>query len=92
MLALAVLTRSSRLTRPLVIGFALIVVLAAGPRLTLGSDPTPARKRQFLAYARQAGAGAVLVEQSWSAPWMDNFNRMGLHGTRVGGMIVYRTA
>ena len=36
-LALAVLTWSSRLTRLLVIGFALIVVLAFGPRLTIGS-------------------------------------------------------
>jgi hypothetical protein len=56
------------------------------------SDPTPARERQFRAYVRQAGVGAILVERAWSAPWMDIFSRMGLHGTRVGGMIVYRTA
>ena len=56
------------------------------------SDPTAARERQFRAYVRQAGVGAILVEQAWSAPWMDIFSRMGLHGMRVGGMMVYRIA
>ena len=55
-------------------------------------DPTAARERQFRAYVRQAGVGAILVERAWSAPWMDIFSRMGLHGTRVGGMMVYRIA
>jgi hypothetical protein len=54
--------------------------------------PTPARERQFRAYVRQAGVGAILVERAWSAPWMNVFSRMGLHGTPVGGVIVYRTA
>ena len=31
------------------------------------------------------------VERAWAAPWMQIFSRMGLHGTSVGGMIVYRT-
>jgi len=52
--------------------------------------PTPARERRFRAYVHQAGIGAILVEQAWAAPWMQIFSRMGLHGTRVGGMIVYR--
>ncbi len=56
------------------------------------SHPTPARERQFRAYVRQAGVGAILVERAWSAPWMQIFSQMGLHGTLVGGMIVYRTA
>ncbi len=54
--------------------------------------PTPARERRFRAYVHQAGVGAILVEQAWAAPWMRIFSRMGLHGTRVGGVIVYRTA
>jgi hypothetical protein len=54
--------------------------------------PTPGRERQFRAYVRQSGVGAVLVEQAWSAPWMKVFNRMGLHGTQVGGVIVYPTS
>jgi hypothetical protein len=54
--------------------------------------PTPARERQFLAYVHQAGVGAILVERAWAAPWMSVFGRMGLHGTPVGGVIVYRTA
>ncbi len=53
--------------------------------------PTPARERQFRAYVRQAGVGAILVERAWSAPWMNVFGRMGLHGTQVGGVIVYPT-
>lgn len=54
--------------------------------------PTPARERQFRAYVHQAGVGAILVERAWAAPWMQIFSRMGLHGTSVGGVIVYRTA
>jgi len=52
--------------------------------------PTPAVERSFLAYVHRAQVGAILVEQAWSAPWMRVFAQMGLHGTRVGGMIVYR--
>jgi len=55
-------------------------------------DPTRAAQRQFRAYVRQAGVGAILVEQNWASPWMQIFSRMGLHGTPVGGMIIYRTA
>jgi hypothetical protein len=54
------------------------------------TSPTPALIRQFRAYVRQAGVGAVLVEQAWSSPWMQIFSRIGLHGTPAGGMIVYR--
>jgi hypothetical protein len=53
--------------------------------------PTPARERQFLAYARQARVGAVIVEDAWAAQWMDIFSRMGLHSTHAGGVTLYRT-
>jgi hypothetical protein len=53
--------------------------------------PTPARERQFRAYVHQAGVGAILVERAWAAHWMKVFSAMGLHGTPVGGVIVYRT-
>ena len=53
--------------------------------------PTPAAERQFRAYVHQAGVGAILVERAWQAPWMKVFRRMGLPGTLVGGVIVYRT-
>jgi hypothetical protein len=53
--------------------------------------PSPGAEQQFRRYVRQAGVGAILVEQAWSAPWMRIFSRMGLHGTPVGGMIVYPT-
>jgi hypothetical protein len=55
-------------------------------------DPTRAAEQQFRAYVRQAGVGAILVEQNWASPWMQVFSRMGLHGTPAGGVIVYRTA
>jgi hypothetical protein len=53
--------------------------------------PTPARERRFRAYVHRARVGAIIVEQAWAAPWMQIFSRMGLHGTPVGGVIVYRT-
>ncbi len=56
------------------------------------SDPTPAKERQFRAYVHRSGVGAIIVERAWAAPWMQIFSRMGLHGTPVGGVIVYRTA
>jgi hypothetical protein len=52
--------------------------------------PTPAREQRFRAYVHRAGVRAILVERAWAAPWMQIFSRMGLHGTSVGGMIVYR--
>jgi len=52
--------------------------------------PTPAREQRFRAYVHRAGVGAILVERAWAAPWMQIFSRMGLHGTLIGGMIVYR--
>ncbi len=54
--------------------------------------PTRDRERRFLAYVHRAGVGAILVERAWSAPWMNVFSRMGMTGTSVGGVILYRTA
>jgi hypothetical protein len=53
--------------------------------------PTPAREREFLDFTRQAGVGAVIVEDAWAANWMSIFNRMGLDSIHVGGVTVYRT-
>jgi hypothetical protein len=53
--------------------------------------PTRDRERRFLAYVHQAGVGAILVERAWSAPWMNVFSRVGLTGTSVGGVTIYRT-
>jgi hypothetical protein len=36
--------------------------------------------------------GAILVEQAWEFPWIHNLNSLGLHGTSVGGVIVYPIA
>jgi len=56
------------------------------------NHPTPAREQRFRAYIHDAGVGAIIVERAWAAPWMQVFSRMGLHGTPVGGVIIYRTA
>jgi len=55
------------------------------------SHANPARVRGFQDYVRQAGIGAVIVEQAWAEPWMNVFARIGLHGTSVGGMTIYTT-
>ena len=60
--------------------------------VTALKHPTRATEQQFRAYVHQAGVGAILVEQAWAEPWMRIFSRIGLHGTPVGGVIVYRTA
>jgi len=60
--------------------------------VTALKHPTRATEQQFRAYVHQAGVGAILVEQAWAEPWMRIFSRIGLHGTQVGGVIVYRTA
>jgi hypothetical protein len=46
---------------------------------------------QFQQYVRQAGVGAILVEQTWAEPWMSVFGQMGLHGTSAGGVTLYLT-
>lgn len=53
--------------------------------------PTKVSERQFLAYTRQAGVGAVIVDDAWAANWMNIFSRMGLDSTRVDGVTIYRT-
>ena len=61
-------------------------------QVALLSHSTPARVRGFQEYVKQAGIGAVIVEQAWAEPWMSVFARIGLHGTSVGGVTVYPTA
>ena len=60
--------------------------------LTLIANPSKAADRMFEAYLRSAGVGAILVEQAWAYPWIPNLTRLGLHGTPVGGIIVYPVA
>ena len=55
------------------------------------THPDPEAVREFKDYVREAGVGAILVEQAWAEPWMSVFSRIGLHGTSVGGVIVYPT-
>jgi hypothetical protein len=59
--------------------------------VALLSDPNPAREQGFFSYMHKSGVGAIIVERAWSQKWMDIFGKLGLRGTTVGGVIVYRT-
>ncbi len=44
----------------------------------------------FEDYLRATGIGAILVEQAWEDPWMQNFStKYGMHGTSAGGVTIY---
>ena len=60
--------------------------------LTLVANPSKVADRMFESYVRSAGVGAILVEQAWEFPWIPNLNKLGLHGTSVGGVTVYPIA
>jgi hypothetical protein len=54
------------------------------------NDPSPLHIRRFQTYVRTEGIGAIIVERSWAEPWMlTSFGKAGLHGTSVGGVIIY---
>jgi hypothetical protein len=53
------------------------------------THPTRDTEGQFQSYVREAGVGAILVEQTWAEPWMSVFGRMGLRGTSAGGVTLY---
>ena len=74
------------------INASLTPVDAVPHQLTLVAHPSKGADRVFEAYLRSAGVGAILVEQAWEFPWIHNLNSLGLHGTSVGGVIVYPVA
>jgi hypothetical protein len=56
------------------------------------SEPSPAREREFFSYIHAAKVGAIIVERAWSEEWMYVFGKLGLRGTTVGGVTIYRTS
>jgi hypothetical protein len=56
------------------------------------SDPSPAREREFFRYVHVAQIGAIIVERAWSEKWMYVFGQLGIQGTTVGGVTIYRTS
>jgi hypothetical protein len=56
--------------------------------VTLLAHPSRAAVAMFDDYARSSGLGAIVVEQSWAAPWM-NLGKLGMHGTSAGGVTIY---
>ena len=58
--------------------------------LTLAAHPSQAADQMLADYLRSSGVGAILVEQAWEEPWMQNLNsKLGMHGTSAGGVTVY---
>ena len=61
--------------------------------IAVAAHPSQAADRIFQDYLRKSGVGAILVEQAWEEPWMrDLSTRYGMHGTSVGGVIIYPVA
>ena len=56
------------------------------------SYPTPAREQEFFRYVHRTGIGAIIVELASSEKWMLVFGKLGLRGTTVGGVTVYRVS
>jgi hypothetical protein len=52
---------------------------------------TPQLVAQFEAYVRQQGIGAVLVDIKHEPQWIGIFQKVGLHGHVVGGVLIYPT-
>ena len=52
---------------------------------------TPMGVREFEAYVRNSGLGAVLLDQRHEPQWVGIFNRIGLRSQSRGGVIVIRT-
>ena len=61
--------------------------------ITLAANPDRVADQMFEDYLRSAGVGAIIVEQAWEDPWMMNLaTKLGMHGTSVGGVIIYPVA
>ncbi len=61
------------------------------PPVAALTQPTRDTLRQFQDYLRDAGVGAILIDQAWAEPWMSLIGWTGMHGTSVGGVTVYPT-
>jgi hypothetical protein len=55
------------------------------------SGATPARVARFEQFIRTDDVGAILLDASHEPKWVGIFRRMGLHGSRIGDVIVYQT-
>jgi hypothetical protein len=48
------------------------------------------RVENFKVYFKRTHIGAIIVERAWSERWMYVFGRLGMKGTTVGGVTMYR--
>jgi hypothetical protein len=61
--------------------------------ITLAAHPSRIADQMFEDYVRSSGLGAIVVEQAWQEPWMQNFSTvLGMRGTSAGGVTIYPTA
>jgi hypothetical protein len=72
------------------INASLTPVDALPPAVEALSTPTKAHINQFKAWMKATGTGAIVVETAWSEHWMYIFGHLGMRGTAVGGVTVYR--
>ncbi len=52
---------------------------------------TPRKIRLFRSFIRRARVAAILVEAATAPGWAGIFSKLGLHGTTIGGVILYKT-
>jgi hypothetical protein len=55
------------------------------------SSATPVIVAQFEQFVRADHVGAILLQVGHEPKWVGIFHRMGLHGSRIGSVIVYKT-
>jgi hypothetical protein len=72
------------------INASLTPVDAVPQQVELLSHPNKARIKRFEAWMKATDLGAIVVERAWSERWMYVFGRLGMRGTTVGGVTVYR--
>jgi hypothetical protein len=52
---------------------------------------TVRRERHLIAFVKRARIGAILIDAKYEPLWVGVFNTMGLHGHKIGGVVVYPT-
>jgi hypothetical protein len=69
--------------------------MALTPRSDLPTDvinlshADQARDAQFLAYLKTGDVGAIIVERDWKPRWVGILGKLGLKGTKMGGVVFY---
>ena len=54
------------------------------------TQPAKQQIQDFKAYVRNAGVGALIVENAWAEKWMYIFTTLGLKSTDTGGVTIFQ--